>query len=252
MNGLIALADGQSRRGLGEQASPAWRYRSSRRRIPFRGQPAPNFNSCPIAATDRRSSGRADRFHDRAVVNFKALLGAGSVKPFAVGDRQPAAIVAGHSDGGRLAGLLCLAVVPGYGYQRHAEEHHRQIERHHGAGTRRSFRETRRPWELGIEITPLTDVAGSCCLRSRGPRRNGGGRSSRRQPQGGIGAPRDWRIRALSLARRVPPMKVPAPFRRLRPDQTTSRSRTRPRPVRGGFDVSPIRTGPTGYAPMHG
>ncbi len=72
--------------------------------------------------------------------NFRSLLAAGSVKPFAVTGkaRLPSSPNIPTADEAGLARLLCLALVRTVGAQGHAEGHHCEAERHHDADARRS------------------------------------------------------------------------------------------------------------------
>jgi hypothetical protein len=146
--------------------------------------------------------------------NFKALLAAGSVKPFAVTDRTrlPSSPDIPTADEAGLPGFFAslwygLWVPKGTPKNIIAKLNATMVQVLADPSVKQ------RLGELGIEIAPLAQQspeAPACVPEGRGGTVVADHQGV--QPQGGIGAPRNWRIRALSLAgsRRVPPMKVRA------------------------------------------
>ena len=122
--------------------------------------------------------------------NFKSLVGAGSVKPYAITGRTRLPSSPGYSDRGRggTARLLCLALVRTLGAEGYAEGHHRQAERHHGAGAGRSRGEAASDGARHRDHAAGAAIAGSLARVPEGRGRTLVADHQGGQPQGGMRA----------------------------------------------------------------
>ncbi len=115
--------------------------------------------------------------------NFKSLLGAGSVKPFAITGKARLKTWPNipTTDEAGLPGFVVNALVRAVGAEGDAEGHHREAQRHHGAGAGEPAGHSSASRNSVSRFRRRTGNRRKRCACSRSRKPSAGGRSSRRR-----------------------------------------------------------------------